>query len=93
MRTFLFAYLFTIPYLKAFEWGWHTIPLVIIYSYALLGIDSAASECEVPFSANRVNHLDMEAYCMSALSNVTQLVWHSADMQLRDRKHTSNGIC
>ena len=93
MRTFLFAYLFTIPYLKAFEWGWHTIPLVIIHSYALLGIDSAASECEVPFSANRVNHLDMEAYCMSALSNVTQLVWHSADMQLRDRKHTSNGIC
>jgi len=83
LRTFLFIYLISLPYMYAHQWGWATIPMVTITSYALLGIDGAASECESPFLRNRLNHLDMEDFCSTALSNIEQLVIHNADMQLR----------
>jgi len=83
LRTFLFIYLLSLPYMYAHQWGWATIPMVTITSYALLGIDGAASECESPFLRNRLNHLDMEDFCSTALSNIEQLVIHNANMQLR----------
>ena len=95
MRTILFVHFLALPYLKALEWGWATMPFTILLSYALLGIDAAASDCEVPFTANHVNHLDMDGYCIAALKNVTQLVCHSADMNIRDNKlkNTSDELC
>jgi len=38
---------------------------------------------EVPFSANRINHLDMELYCISSFRSIVQIVCHSIDMQER----------
>jgi len=83
LRTFLFIYLLSLPYMYAQQWGWATVPMVTITSYALLGIDGAASECESPFQRNRLNHLDMEDFCSTTLSNIEQLVIHNANMQLR----------
>lgn len=85
LRTFLFIYLLSLPYMYGHQWGWATIPMVTITSYALLGIDGAASECESPFLRDRLNHLDMEGFCSTALSNIEQLVIHNANMQLRDQ--------
>lgn len=86
LRTFLILYLLLLPYVFAGEWGFYTILVVSLVAFALLGIDGAAHECEVPFSKGRVNHLDMEAFCIMAMDNITQLVCHSADMYDRDYK-------
>jgi len=82
LRTFLFLYLLSLPYFYAHEWGWATIPSVALTAYALMGIDGAASECESPFRRDSLNHLDMEDFCSTALSNIEQLVIHNANMQL-----------
>jgi len=82
-RTMMILYLFLIPYVSESEWGWFTIPTVSVLAYALLGIDAAAHECEVPFSPNRINHLDMELYCISSFRSIVQIVCHSIDMQGR----------
>jgi len=79
LRTFIFVFLVFMPYIYGHLWGWATIPAVALVSYALLGIDGAAMECESPFKKNRVNHLAMEAYCALGFSNVLQLMMDSAD--------------
>ena len=84
LRSLLFLYLMSLPYLNSMEWGWFTIPIVSVLAFSLLGIDAAAHECEIPFSPNRVNHLDMEGYCLLALKNITQLVCHSSDIHIRE---------
>mmetsp|Transcript_17289 Transcript_17289/g.24423 ORF Transcript_17289/g.24423 Transcript_17289/m.24423 type:complete len:296 (+) Transcript_17289:129-1016(+) len=80
LRSFLFLYLLSLPYLYAKDWGWYTIPTTCLFSFALLGIDGAATECERPFNKNRPNHLDMEAYCITAMENIQQLFLHYMDM-------------
>lgn len=44
LRTYLFLYLISLPYTYGHQWEWATIPIVAILSFALLGIDGAASE-------------------------------------------------
>lgn len=86
LRTFLFFYLASLPYLHAEAWGsWATVPTTALVAFALLGIDGAASECEIPFR-RRANHLDMETYCAAAMNNVQQLVLHAADLRLQERR-------
>ena len=52
--------------------GWGTIPAVSLVAAAFLGIDAAAVECEAPFSAGSINHLNQDGACMLILSNVEQ---------------------
>lgn len=90
LRTFLFVFLFFMPYIYGHLWGWATIPAVFLVSYALLGIDGAATECESPFKKDRVNHLAMEAYCTLGFSNVLQLMMDSADRSFVDYVASTN---
>jgi putative membrane protein len=83
LRLFLLGYLLSLPYVYGHTWGWFTIPAVFITGYALLGIDGAAVECESPFKQNRPNHLNMESFCLTALTNIEQLVIHHADIEMR----------
>jgi len=82
LRTLIMMYLMSLPYLYGHTWGWGTIPTVFLTSYALLGIDGAASECECPFK-QRPNHLDMEGYILTLQQNITQLINHNQDLQQR----------
>jgi putative membrane protein len=86
LRTFLLLYLLSLPYLYGPAWNYWTIPVVAVISFALLGIDGAAAECEVPFHKNRANHLDMEAYCVAVFANVTGLMMQAFDMQARAKE-------
>jgi ion channel-forming bestrophin family protein len=85
LRTFLFGYLAVLPYVYVERWGWWTVPLVAFASFALLGIEGAASECEIPFDKNRANHLAMDAYCLVLLDNIQGLVVQDADLDLLER--------
>ena len=74
LRTFLFAYLISMPFVFVGRWGWGTIAAVACVSFALLGIEGAATECEIPFSATHANHLRMDQYVMGCFDNVAAML-------------------
>jgi putative membrane protein len=82
LRTIIMFYLLSLPYLYGNTWGWGTIPSVLLTSYALLGIDGAASECEAPFE-KRPNHLDMDGFCLTMQRNIEQLISHNHELRHR----------
>lgn len=89
LRILNIFYLFSLPFIYGHNWGWSTIPVVILTAYALLGIDGSASECESPFS-KRPNHLDLEGFCLTAMNNIEELVINNASKQANGKKHDNN---
>lgn len=86
LRTFLFLYLIFLPYIWVEQWEWATIPLMAFTAFALMAIEGAATECEVPFRKDRSNHLAMEAYCMILLNNIQGLVVQAANMDMEEKQ-------
>ena len=74
LRTFLCAYCASMPFVFVRRWGWGTIPAVAAVSFALFGIEGAATECEIPFSAERANHLRMDQYVQGCFLSVGALL-------------------
>ena len=71
LRTFLLVYL-ALWYLEALaSHGWAALPGVALSSWALLGIEAAAIECERPFR-RRANHLALGRFCVVVAENVAQ---------------------
>jgi len=85
LRTFLFIYLLTIPYIWISVWGWATILFCSFTAFALLGIEGASSECELPFDKTRANHLALDAYCLIILENIQGLVVQDANTDMEDK--------
>jgi len=92
LRTFLILYCLFLPYVWVHEWSWATIPLTAFTAFALLGIEGASSEVEIPFSKTRSNHLAMEAYCLVILESVTELVVNDANLHMQGRKGRDTGL-
>ena len=69
LRTFLLGYLLVMPLLYVHSWRWGTLPAMALVSFALLGVEGAAAECESPFEA-RLNHLPMETFVQTVFRNV-----------------------
>lgn len=72
LRTWLMLFLLTLPYFWEASLGYALIPVECLAAFALLGLEGAASEVEAPFRKDRTNHLDMDSYCMTVLSNILQ---------------------
>jgi putative membrane protein len=79
LRTFLILYCFSIPFVYALNWGWATIPATAIATFALMGVEGAAMECEIPFEANRSNHLRMDQYCETIVNSCALLTQWGGD--------------
>lgn len=79
LRTFLLCFLLGLPYIWAGNLGYATIPMTILTAFALLGLEGAATEVEAPFEKDRTNHLNMDAYCIALLKNITQQIQQDAD--------------
>lgn len=92
LRTMLLLYLLSLPYVYGNSWGWGTIPSVGVISYAFLGIEGAATECEKPFRYDRLNHLDMDNFCLQAIKNIEQLVIHSTNTHTKSHSFSMEGI-
>lgn len=88
LRTWLMLYLLSVPYFWEESLGFATIPIVALLAFALLGLEGAAAEVEAPFRKDRTNHLDMNSYCLTVLSNVLQQIRDDADrrIHLRNKK-------
>lgn len=73
VRVFLLLFLLLVTvYLQPFC-SWLTIPAVTLASFALLGTETAATECERPFK-RRVDHLPLERFCLTVADNVLLLL-------------------
>ena len=83
LRTFLLIFLISLPYVWENTLGYATIPIVAVTAFALLGLEGAAQEVESPFLKHRTNHLNMDSFCITLLSNITQLVTLNADREIK----------
>ena len=80
LRTFLMLYLTSMPFIFGNRWSWGTIPAVACVSFALLGIEGAATECEIPFNPTHANHLRMDAYVAGCFGNVSAMLdWNERE--------------
>ena len=71
LRSVLVLYLLVAPLPAVAEGGWAVVPPLIAISWALLGIEAAALECERPFK-HRPNHLPLGRFCVVTAENVAQ---------------------
>lgn len=77
LRTLLVVYL-AVSYLEALAaHGWAALPGLVLSSWALLGIEAAAIECERPFR-RRPNHLLLGRFCHVIAENVAQTLADAA---------------
>jgi putative membrane protein len=90
LRTFLILFLTLLPYIWAGLWGWTTIPVVFVTSFAFLGIEGASQEVESPFHKDRPNHLSMDAFCLVLMTNIQQIMQHGADREIQKRRATES---
>lgn len=86
LRTWLMLYLLTLPYFWAVPLGYVIIPVECLVAFALLGLEGAASEVEAPFRGDRTNHLDMDSFCITVLSNILQQAKDDARRRKTNRK-------
>lgn len=77
LRTFLLVYCLSLPFVFVNSWHWGTIIAVAAVSFALLGIEGAATSCEIPFQVDQPNHLRMDQYTQACLLSVSALlIWN-----------------
>jgi putative membrane protein len=88
LRTWLMLFLLTLPYFWEPALGYAIIPVECLAAFALLGLEGAASEVEAPFRKDRTNHLDMDSYCLTVLSNILQQAQDDAQRRIKVAKTT-----
>lgn len=83
LRFFLILWLVLYPLHVMAFYGWYTILLASLVSYAVLGIESMASEIENPFGYDR-NDLDLDKFCQGICSETQDILRRhsSADAKL-----------
>ncbi|KAJ3222180.1 hypothetical protein HK099_002579 [Clydaea vesicula] len=62
LRHILFLYLLSLPFQIAASQAWFTIPIVILASFTMLGIESIGGEIENPFGYD-LNDLNSDEFC------------------------------
>lgn len=73
LRFFLILWLVLYPLHVVAFYGWYTILLASLVSYAVLGIESMASEIENPFGYDR-NDLDLDKYCQGFCTDTQDIL-------------------
>ena len=71
LRTFLIIYLIAAASAAVAEWGLAAVPALVAMSWALLGIEAAAVECERPFG-HQPHHLALGKFCVVCAENIAQ---------------------
>jgi predicted membrane chloride channel (bestrophin family) len=86
LRIFLFVFFISLPYIWYPSWRWSTIPIVLVTSFAMLGLEGIAIEVEYPFRRDRPNHLDTDNFCTVALGTIQQTVCDAANSEIEKNR-------
>ena len=62
LRRALILYCFTLPLALVHRFGWETVPVTLIITYVMLGIEEIGVEIENPFNLT-INDLPLESLC------------------------------
>lgn len=89
LRTFLILYLVLWNLLGVATSGWTALLPLLVSSWALLGIEATAIECERPFKW-RSNHLPLGKMCVIVSRNVAQTLNNVRRGVTRKERSTSN---
>ncbi|KAI9199851.1 Bestrophin, RFP-TM, chloride channel-domain-containing protein [Polychytrium aggregatum] len=77
LKQTLTMYLISLPLQLAPSMGWTTIPVVILASFTLLGIESISGQIENPFGIDE-NDLPMDDYCDELRDELTRVMMRPA---------------
>jgi ion channel-forming bestrophin family protein len=72
LRRALIGYCFTLPLALVQKYGWETVPVTLMISYILFGIEEIGVEIEDPFGAD-VNDLPLSAICETIEQNLGEV--------------------
>ena len=81
LRTFLLLYLHLWAVEALARHAWASVPVILLASFALLGIEAAAVDCERPFRGT-TNHLALGKMCVVVARNVAQTLRHATNAPL-----------
>ena len=73
MRQALAVYFLYLPWSLAPDLGWLTVPVAVVLSYFVIGIEGIAYYVERPFGRDE-DHLDLEAICSGIDVSVTEIL-------------------
>ena len=82
LRSCLTLYLLGLPWTLKMH-SWWSLPMVLLLSYALLGVEAAAVACERPFH-DQTNHLPFHTFATVVAENVQQILQDAADCPNKD---------
>ena len=81
LKQLLLIYCLFLPFQMVRDLGWFAIPVVMVVSFTLLGIEEIGLEIENPFGTDR-NDLPLDAICKtvrSSAEDIMQLQWKADD--------------
>ncbi|MEB3295607.1 MAG: bestrophin family ion channel [Synechococcales bacterium] len=73
LKQLLLIYCLALPFQLVKDCGWFTVPLVIVVSFTLLGIEEIGIEIENPFGRD-ANDLPLDAICETISRNIHDLM-------------------
>jgi putative membrane protein len=71
-RQCILLILLTLPWGVAHDFGWWTLPLTIIVSYFMIGLETVAEHVEEPFGYDE-DDLDLDGICLAIESSVNEI--------------------
>ncbi|MFN7361277.1 MAG: bestrophin family protein, partial [Pirellulaceae bacterium] len=74
-RQCIWLFLLTLPWGIANEFQWWTIPLTILVSYFMLGLEIVAEQVEEPFGTDE-DDLDLDGLCETIRNSVQEIFRH-----------------
>jgi ion channel-forming bestrophin family protein len=72
-RQCILLVLLTLPWGVAHDFGWWTLPLTIIVSYFMIGLETVAEHVEEPFGYDE-DDLDLDGICRAIESSVNEIL-------------------
>lgn len=73
IKKFIFVYLVTIPFGFVHQFGYFTVPLVLVVFYFLVSIELISEEIEDPFG-NDINDLPLDTICATIERNIKEMI-------------------
>mmetsp|Transcript_46682 Transcript_46682/g.108973 ORF Transcript_46682/g.108973 Transcript_46682/m.108973 type:complete len:501 (+) Transcript_46682:7-1509(+) len=90
LRMFILLWLISWPFALTSEYGWGTIPLVLIAAFFMLKIEEMAVQIEHPFGTG-ANDLPIDTICVTIERNLLEILRRAEYLRVRSAPTDSGG--